>query len=177
MASYYDERIHLFYFILQFLTIGMVFASIMKFVNKETVIDLPEYLMLGGYMFAIGEIMLADSGLNSHPLSSGSHILNLVALTFTVESAYDSVQNLLERTEERLLRTREKSERQQLKYEIRKLSKLEPMTGGGYFQISKSTLTSMLSVRLRYIFISDASYLSYPASPTSSSWFSFSSLR
>ena len=147
MASYYDERIHLFYFILQFLTIGMVFASIMKFVNKETVIDLPEYLMLGGYMFAIGEIMLADSGLNSHPLSSGSHILNLVALTFTVESAYDSVQNLLERTEERLLRTREKSEREKLKYEIRKLSKLEPMTGGGYFQISKSTLTSMLSVR------------------------------
>ena len=73
--------------------------------------------------------------------------MGLIALTFTVESAYDSVQNLLERTEERLLRTREKSERQKLKYEIRKLSKLEPMTGGGFFQISKSTLTSMFSVR------------------------------
>ena len=74
-------------------------------------------------------------------------MLNLVALTLTVESAYDSVKNLMRRTEERLLRTREKSERQKLKYEIRKLSKLEPMTGGGFFQISKSTLTSMLSVR------------------------------
>ena len=74
-------------------------------------------------------------------------MLSLLALTFTVESASDSVQNLLERTEERLLRTREKSERQKLKYEIRKLTKLEPMTGGGFFQISKSTLTSMLSVR------------------------------
>ena len=71
----------------------------------------------------------------------------LVALTNTVESAYDSVQNLLEGTEERLLRTRDKSERQKLKYEIRKLSKLQPMTGGGFFTISKSTLTSMLSVR------------------------------
>ena len=70
-----------------------------------------------------------------------------MGLTFTVESAFKSVQNLLRRTEERLLRTREKSERQQLKYEIRKLSKLEPMTGGGFFTISKSTLTSMLSVR------------------------------
>ena len=73
----------------------------------------------------------------------------MTALTFTVESAYDSIQNLLERTEERLFRTREKSERQKLKYEIRKLSKLEPMTGGGFFQISKSTLTSMLSVRYK----------------------------
>ena len=74
-------------------------------------------------------------------------MLALVALTLTVESAYDSVQNLLERTEEKLLRTRDKSQRQNLKYEIRNLSKLEPMTGGGFFTISKSTLTSMLSVR------------------------------
>ena len=73
--------------------------------------------------------------------------MSLVALTFTVESALDSVGNLLERTEERLLRTREKSERQKLKYDMRQLSNLEPMTGGGFFQISKSTLTSMLSVR------------------------------
>ena len=73
-----------------------------------------------------------------------------MALTLTVESAYEAVGNLLERTEERLLRTREKSERQKLKYEMRRLSKLEPMTGGGFFQISKSTLTSMLSVRFRY---------------------------
>ena len=83
----------------------------------------------------------------SSKILSGSYILNLVALAFTVESAYDSVKNLMRRTEERLLRTREKSERRKLKYEIRKLSKLEPMTGGGFFQISKSTLTSMLSVR------------------------------
>ena len=74
-------------------------------------------------------------------------MLALLALTLTVESAYDSVQSLLERTEEKLLRTTERSERQKLKYEIRKLSKLQPMTGGGFFTISKSTLTSMLSVR------------------------------
>ena len=74
-------------------------------------------------------------------------MLALVALTLTVESAYDSVQSLLGRTEEKLLRTTERSERQKLKYEIRKLSKLQPMTGGGFFTISKSTLTSMLSVR------------------------------
>ena len=77
----------------------------------------------------------------------GCNILNLVALTFTVESAHDTIQNLLRKSEERLLRTREKSERQKLKYETRKLSKLELMNGGGFFEISKSTLTSMLSIR------------------------------
>ena len=78
---------------------------------------------------------------------SGCNIVQLSALTFTVESAYDSVQSLSKRTEERLLRIREKSERRKLKHEIRKLAKLEHMSGGGYFEISKSTLTSMLSVR------------------------------
>ena len=70
-----------------------------------------------------------------------------MGLTLTVESAYNSVQDVLRRREEKLLRTTQKLERQQLKFEIRKLSQLEPMTGGGFFQISKSTLTSMLSVR------------------------------
>ena len=109
---------------------------------------------------------------------SGCNVVQLSALTFTVESAYDSVQSLSRRTEERLLRTREKSERQKLKYEIRKLSKLEHMSGGGYFEISKSTLTSMLSVR--QIFSSDVSddlYFTIPASPTLSSWSSSSSLH
>ena len=70
-----------------------------------------------------------------------------MALTFTVESAYDSVQDLILEKEEKLQGLLGKSERQKLKYDIRRLSKLEPMTGGGYFTISKSTLTSMLSVR------------------------------
>ena len=83
----------------------------------------------------------------STSLLSGSQNTTVIAVTLAVESAFDSVQNLIERSEERLLRTREKSERQKLKYEIRKLSKLERMTGGGFFEISKSTLTSMLSVR------------------------------
>ena len=100
----------------------------------------------------------------------GCNILNLVALTFTVESAHDSIQNLLRKSEERLLRTREKSERQKLKYETRKLSKLELMNGGGFFEISKSTLTSMLSIRYtnRY-HISYDLYFTISASPTSSS--------
>ena len=78
---------------------------------------------------------------------SGTFLINMTTLTFMVESAFDSVRDVLRRKEERLLRTRDKFERQKLKYEIRKLSKLEPMTGGGFFTISKSTLTSMLSVR------------------------------
>ena len=106
----------------------------------------------------------------------GGNFLNLAALTFTVESAFDSVQNLIERSEERLLRTREKSERQKLKYEIRKLSKLERMTGGGFFEISKSTLTSMVSVRyqIKSLISGHLSYLS--VSPTSSYSSSSSSL-
>ena len=112
----------------------------------------------------------------STSLLSGSQNTTVIAVTLAVESAFDSVQNLIERSEERLLRTREKSERQKLKYEIRKLSKLERMTGGGFFEISKSTLTSMVSVRyqIKSLISGHLSYLS--VSPTSSYSSSSSSL-
>ena len=73
-----------------------------------------------------------------------------MALTLTVESAFDSVQNLMREKEEKLLRTKEKFEREKLKFDMRRLSRLQPMTGAGFFTISKSTLTSMLSVGCVY---------------------------
>ena len=71
--------------------------------------------------------------------------LLLLVTTTTLESNFDSVQNLERRKEEKCCST--KKAKQRFKYKFRKLSKLQPMTGGGYFQISKSTLTRMLSVR------------------------------
>ena len=145
LSAAFSYFLFLFYFILQLLSIMHIFLSISKFVQKET--SFPEYVMFSGFMLSLGEVGNKKNGKSISQNSSGGQVLSLVALTFTVESALDSVGNLLERTEERLLRTREKSERQKLKYEMRKLSKLQPMTGGGFFQITKSTLTSMLSVR------------------------------
>ena len=104
----------------------------------------------------------------------GSHILNLLALTLTVESAFDSVQNLMREKEEKLMRTKEKFEREKLKFDMRRLSRLQPMTGAGFLTISKSTLTSMLSVRQKIL--NNKQYSSLIISPASrTSLFSSSS--
>ena len=148
LSTVFSPFLMLFYTLLQWLTIITSFASIFKLVNQDST-ESTEYFFFFGYALVIGEeILFLFSSSISYLISlSGSYTINLMALTFTIESAFHCVQNVLRRTEERLLMTRDKSERQKLKYEIRKLSKLEPMTGGGYFEISKSTLTSMLSVR------------------------------
>ena len=101
--------------------------------------------MFSGYMLALGQSAISLQVFILY--FQGSHILNLLALTLTVESAFDSVQNLMREKEEKLLRTKEKFEREKLKFDMRRLYRLQPMTGEGFFTISKSTLTSMLSVR------------------------------
>ena len=148
LSKVFSTFFFLFYSILQYLSIIVIFSSIVKFISGET-LTTPTYIRFIGNILALGKRMLQNRKISIYLINVflGTFLVSMTTLTLTAESSYDSVQNVLERTEERLLRTREKSERQKLKYEIRKLSKLEPMTGGGFFQISKSTLTSMLSVR------------------------------
>ena len=47
----------------------------------------------------------------------------------------------------RLLVSTVKEERQQLKYIIQRIEAMGPISARGYFEIDKTTLTSMLSVR------------------------------
>ena len=74
-------------------------------------------------------------------------ILNVMALTAALDTAYESVQVVKMKIQENIMLTYDKSERQQLKFLLENVRSLRPMNACGYFEISKSTLTSMLSVR------------------------------
>ena len=70
-----------------------------------------------------------------------------MALTYTVEAIFEHCQNLQDEVRKALNKTAEKAERIKLKSISMKLSTMKPMNAKGYFEISKGTITSMLSVR------------------------------
>ena len=73
--------------------------------------------------------------------------LNLLAVTSSVEAGYDEVDIIRTDARKRLDRTEDKRERRQLKTLIMSTSSLRPLSANGYFDISRETLTSMMSVR------------------------------
>ena len=74
-------------------------------------------------------------------------ILNVMILTSAMKSAYDSLLVVKEKIQEKLLVTFDKEDRQHLKFLLAKVKSLGPVNACGYFEITNSTLTSMLGIR------------------------------
>ena len=75
------------------------------------------------------------------------HISNLTVMTRHIDNAYQSLQNLKRRILEEYLLTFNDDKRHTYFYLLKRVEMLGPMTGDGYFEITKTTITSILSVR------------------------------
>ena len=73
--------------------------------------------------------------------------INLISLTEAVDSAFKETQFLRKEIHDRLLHSTNEEERRKLEYLKNNADMIRPMNAAGYFEISKNTLTSMLSVR------------------------------
>ena len=93
--------------------------------------------------FLWSDVML----LSAYLLDIFSVTLNLVALTKTVDETYEEIQNFRDEINERLLLSTDEEERRQLEYLKNKSDNIETMSGAGYFEVNKNTLTNMLSIR------------------------------
>ena len=71
----------------------------------------------------------------------------MLSLVFSVEALYEHIQQLESRVRATLGGSTMKEERQKFKQHLLELSSLKPLSAKGYFNVSKETLTSMLSVR------------------------------
>ena len=85
--------------------------------------------------------------LSAYLLNIFSVTLNLVALTKTVDETYEEIQNFRDEINERLLLSTDEEERRELEYLKNKSDNIETMSGAGYFEVNKNTLTNMLSIR------------------------------
>ena len=73
--------------------------------------------------------------------------MSLTSLTEVVDSCFQALQGIRKEIQEKLLLCGEDKERQKLQYLLQRVEVLGPMSAGGYFEITKSSLISMLSVR------------------------------
>ena len=71
----------------------------------------------------------------------------LHSITTSVSSAFDVIQEIQDHIYEKLSHTHDNEEKMELEYCKNLAQKLRPLNAEGYFEIDKTTLTSMLSVR------------------------------
>ena len=69
-----------------------------------------------------------------------------MALTASLDSAFGSLQHVTGIIQEMLMKSHGQTEKQ-LNYLVESIKSLRPIDACGYFEITKSTLTSMVSVR------------------------------
>ena len=74
-------------------------------------------------------------------------ITHILGITFTLDMLYDDFEKCKNVIEDKLDIEDNKEERRQMKMLLHKLTSLKPMSAKGYFNITKETLVSMLSVR------------------------------
>ena len=80
-------------------------------------------------------------------LDAGGFTINLIGLIMTVENLYEHKNFMILKVTEKLSKSVDKAERHKWKLILFNLSTLPEMSAGGYFNVSKKTLTSMVSVR------------------------------
>ena len=76
-----------------------------------------------------------------------SMILTLMATTNSVDETYDMKGILRKEIQIAILHTKNENELKELEFWKNEIDMLKPMNASGYFEIDKTTLTSMLSVR------------------------------
>ena len=77
----------------------------------------------------------------------------LYCITLTAEEAYDALQSLNIPLEKMLINEKDLKRKELIKATMRKLKKIRPLTGNGYFNITRETLTSIVSITITYLII------------------------
>ena len=76
---------------------------------------------------------------------------SLNVLTRHIDQAFQSLQILKRKILEGYYQSADDNERHEYFYLLERVKMLKPMTGDGYFEITKTTITSMISVRLGFL--------------------------
>ena len=76
-----------------------------------------------------------------------SFVIILYSLADSIDSSYAAAKDNIIKIQKKLLMTENPQEKQILEYIMKRIEMLRPMSACGFFEIEKSTLTSMLSVR------------------------------
>ena len=110
-----------------------IYSSISEFFNDDNDND----SRLSAFFTNLLKVFLVSSNLN--------------VLTRHIDQAFQSLQILKRRILEEYYQSSDENGRQEYFYLLERVKMLKPLTGDGYFEITKTTITSMVSVRLGFL--------------------------
>ena len=74
-------------------------------------------------------------------------------ITRTSESAFGEIKKLQILLQNEMLQEKDPTEQMKIKLLIEKVEKIRPLSGNGYFEISRETLTSIVGISITYLII------------------------
>ena len=77
----------------------------------------------------------------------------LYFITMTTESSFDKLKKLVEPLQQKIVLEKNATEQLKIKMVMEKVDNVKTLTGNGYFEISRSTLTSIVSISITYLII------------------------
>ena len=77
----------------------------------------------------------------------------LYFITMTTESSFDKLKKLVEPLQQKIVLEKDATEQVKIKMVIEKVDNVKTLTGNGYFEISRATLTSIVSISITYLII------------------------
>ena len=89
----------------------------------------------------------------AYPLITIYSAMVLYSITMTAESAFEKLKNLTITLQQRMVKEKDPVEQMKIRFLIEKVEKTKPLSGNGYFEISKSTLASITSISVTYLII------------------------
>ena len=78
---------------------------------------------------------------------------NITALTLSIDTANDALKGLIDVLQDALLTKTTDIEKQDIVNTIRQIENTGPLSGKGFFSITRGTITGMLSISITYIII------------------------
>ena len=77
----------------------------------------------------------------------------LYFITMTAEASFEELKRLAIPLQERMIHEKDPVEQMKIKFLIEKVEKVRPLSGNGYFEISRETLTSIVGIIITYLII------------------------
>ena len=77
----------------------------------------------------------------------------LYFITMTTESAFLELKNLVIPLQQRMIQEKDSGEQMKIKLLIEKVENVKTLSGDGYFEINRGTLTSIVGISITYLII------------------------
>ena len=71
----------------------------------------------------------------------------------TIESAFGKLKSLADPLQQKMIQEKDPVEQMKIRFLIEKVEKVRPLSGNGYFEISRITLTSIVGISITYLII------------------------